>query len=127
MSRRLLLLPALLATVCAGVLAAPIAGAAHHRQRHVFVTVGDDYFAPSHLTRHRAVRVGTKVTWRWAAANTNVHNVKLTRGPRHVRHFRSGTAAAGYRFSRVMRKRGLYRYVCTIHANVMRGVIRVKR
>ena len=126
MSRRLLLLPALLATLLAGILAAPVAGARHHKRPHVFIKVADDYFSPAHLTRHRSVKVGTKVTWRWSTYNTNVHNVKLYRAPRHVKHFRTGFAGGGFRFSKILRKRGLYRYRCQIHPG-MRGVIRVKR
>jgi plastocyanin len=126
MRARLLALPA--AVVAAGaVAAAPGAVAAHHRAPKKVVRVGDDYFAPAKLTRSKRVKVGTIIAWRWSSDNQDTHDVKLTKGPRGVRHFHSRPATAGYVFRRKLTKPGVYHLLCTFHAPEMTQTIRVVR
>jgi plastocyanin len=126
MSRRLMLLTALAATLLAGVAAGPVQGARHHVTKKT-VTVGDDYFAPSKFTKAKHLKVGTRVVFHWPATNSDTHDVKFTKTPRHVRHYHSPPATAGFRWSRTLHKRGVYRFICTFHPATMRGVIVVKR
>lgn len=78
------------------------------------VTVGDDFFRPRRLS----VGAGTRVRWVWRGRD--IHNVTVTSGPRR---FASPTQSRGT-FSRTLRRRGLYRIVCTVHGQRMR--IRVR-
>lgn len=103
------------------LLGAP-AQARHHRHRHRTIRVIDDQFAPARIRVHR----GTIIAWKWSSQNVNSHNVKLTKGPRHVRHFHSRTATTNFTFRRRLTRRGRYHYLCTFHVG-MRGTIRVVR
>ena len=80
------------------------------------VTVGDDFF------RKRSVTIdsGDTVRWRWVGRNS--HNVTVRRGPRK---FNSSTKSSGS-YSKRLRRRGTYRYVCTVHPDSMRGKVVVK-
>jgi plastocyanin len=82
--------------------------------RAASVTVGDDFFRPRKLS----ISAGTRVRWTWHARSA--HNVTVTSGP--VR-FKSPTQSSGT-FSRMLRRRGTYRIVCTIHGQRM--TIRVR-
>lgn len=117
MSRRLtiLLVPVLL---LAAVFALPAQGA---KQKAKTVGVIDYAFTPARLT----VRPGTKIVWKWDAANSAPHDVKLKSAPKGVKKFTSPTATAGITFTRTLTRRGTYRLVCTYHVN-MKQVIVVK-
>jgi plastocyanin len=80
------------------------------------VTVGDNFF------RQRSVTIdsGDTVRWRWVGRNP--HNVTVTRGPIK---FQSRTKTSGS-YSKRLRRRGTYRYVCTIHRASMRGKVVVE-
>jgi plastocyanin len=80
------------------------------------VTVGDDFF------RRKAVTIdsGDTVRWRWVGRNR--HNVTVTRGPRK---FNSSTKSSGS-YSKKLRRRGTYRYICTVHPPSMRGKVVVR-
>jgi plastocyanin len=126
MRARFLVLP--VAVVAAGAVAAvPGAVAAHHRAHKKVVTVGDDFFSPASLTKSRRVKVGTTIAWRWSSDNQDTHDVKLTKGPKGVRHFHSRPATAGYVFRRKLTKPGVYHLLCTFHAPEMKQTIRVVR
>ncbi len=118
MSRRLtiLLVPVLL---LAAVFALPAQGA---KQQAKTVGVIDYAFTPKRLT----VRPGTKIVWKWDAANSAPHDVKLYAAPKGVKKFTSPTATAGITFSKTLSRKGTYKLLCTYHENVMRGVIVVK-
>lgn len=73
------------------------------------VAVGDNYFRP----RTPVVRVGTSVTWRWRGRRR--HNVVFTSGrgrPRGCSTRRGGSC------TRRFRRRGTFRYVCTLHGSM---------
>jgi plastocyanin len=69
------------------------------------VSVDDNFFEPKRVT----VTVGDRVTWKWDGYVA--HNVKVEKGPQK---FKSAIKSEGT-FSRVIRKPGVYRIVCTLH------------
>ena len=73
------------------------------------VSVKDDVFSP----RVAKVDVGGKVVWRWKGSND--HNVRFRSAPKGAKRPSGSTTKASGRFSRTFKKRGTYRYVCTIH------------
>jgi plastocyanin len=85
------------------------------------VQVGDDYYGPAKLT----VKRGTTVKWTWVGDNTNSHDVKLGKGPKGVKKFKSASAASDYSFSKKFTKKGTYKIVCTLH-HTMRMTITVR-
>jgi plastocyanin len=87
------------------------------------VKIGDDYFTPAKLT----VGKGTRIVWRWPGYDESgsVHDVKLVKGPKGVKHFHSESAASDYSFRRTLTKRGRYSLVCTFHEG-MEMSVRVK-
>jgi plastocyanin len=89
------------------------------------VQVRDDYFAPEVIK----VRRGGRVKWDWGAGPTDAHDVALYKGPRGVKKgkFRSPVASAPFTFARRFRKAGTYRFWCTLHSDVMRMQVRVRR
>jgi plastocyanin len=80
------------------------------------VTVGDNFFRPRSVT----IDSGDTVRWRWVGRNP--HNVTVTRGPRK---FHSSTKSSGS-YSKRLRRRGTYRYICTVHPASMRGKVVVE-
>jgi plastocyanin len=82
------------------------------------VSVRDDRFSPKTIQ----VPVGGKVTWVWKGSNP--HNVTFRKVPRGGGK-RSSTTKTSGRFARTFKKRGTYRYVCTIHASIgMKGTVK---
>lgn len=81
------------------------------------VVVRDNFFEPRSVNIHR----GDRVVWIWRGDNP--HNVTFTKVPKGARKRGADTRDSG-RWSRTFRKRGLYKYICTIHAG-MRGTIDV--
>jgi plastocyanin len=69
------------------------------------IAVNDNYFKPKRV----AVVVGDKVTWKWKGFA--VHDVTVVKGPQK---FRSKQQSSGT-FSRVIKKPGTYKIVCTLH------------
>jgi plastocyanin len=110
------------ALVATAVLVGAPAQARHRRHRHRTINVIDDQFVRPRIHVHP----GTTIVWKWSSQNVNSHDVKLTKGPGHVKHFHSRTATQNFTFRRTLRKRGRYRYRCTFHVG-MRGVIAVRR
>ncbi len=78
--------------------------------------MGDLFFKKSSIT----INSGDTVKWRWVGAAP--HDVTVTRGPRK---FHSKTQTKGT-YSKKLRKRGTYRYICTVHAKQMKGKIIVE-
>lgn len=110
---------ALLAASAVVLVAAPAAPGSVPKKR---VTVADNFFDPANFK----VRKGTRIVWRWSRDNSARHDVKLVRGPRGVRRFRSEAATTGYVFRRKLRKRGKYKVICTFHRVLMRQTITVR-
>jgi plastocyanin len=81
------------------------------------VVVNDNFFEPRSVNIHR----GDRVVWLWRGQNP--HNVTFVKVPKGAGKRSSDTQVTG-RWGRVFRKRGLYKYICTIHAG-MRGTIDV--
>ena len=106
----------------AALAAAPaLAGAAASKKRTVIVT--DNYYNPKKLT----INPGDTVRWRWDPEETDVHDVKLAKGPKGVRTFQSDPLAAGESFSRRLTKPGVYRIICTFHEEEMSMTITVRK
>jgi plastocyanin len=80
------------------------------------VTVGDNFF------RQRSVTIDSGDTIRWRWVGRNPHNVTVTRGPRK---FNSSTKSSGS-YAKRLRRRGTYRYICTVHRASMRGKVVVE-
>ncbi len=105
---------AAIATVLALALG-PAAQGRHQATRTV--SVGNDFFSPKRLS----VSSGTTVRWRWRSS-ANTHNVKLSRGPRGTRGFKSKTRDAPYSYTRRLVRRGGYTLVCTIHSGMTQKI-----
>ena len=86
------------------------------------VKVRDNFFAPDALK----VPKGSKITWRWPTNPGDVHDVKLSSGPKGVKKFHSQLAASSYSFAKTLPKPGKYVVICTIHEE-MTMTIRVPR
>ena len=69
------------------------------------VTVNDNFFKSKKVT----VAAGDTVTWKWKGFSA--HNVTVLKGPQK---FESKTQSSGT-FSRVIKKPGTYKIVCTLH------------
>ena len=85
--------------------------------------MGDYYFTPERLR----VKQGGKVSWRWPSAAGDQHDVKATDAPQGAKKFQSDLAASDYSYSRRLKKRGVYKFICTLHPDSMRQRIRVVR
>jgi plastocyanin len=83
------------------------------------VAIRDNFFDP----RSVSIEEDDKVTWSWRGDNS--HNVTFTKVPKTASKNGADTRREG-RWSRRFRKRGLYKYVCTIHSG-QRGSIEVVR
>jgi plastocyanin len=83
------------------------------------VVVMDNFFEP----RFVEIRSGDRVVWVWKGDNS--HNVTFTKVPKSASRKGAETRRRG-RWSRKFRKRGVYKYVCTIHSG-QRGSIEVTR
>lgn len=73
------------------------------------VTVGDNFYKKSKIT----VLVGDKVTWNFIGRG--IHDVVVEKGPAK---FESKKRSYGYKFSKVLKKPGVYQIVCTLHPSM---------
>jgi plastocyanin len=81
------------------------------------VIVMDNFFEPRYLEIHR----GDRVVWVWKGDNS--HNIVFTKVPKQASK-KGAEARREGRWSRKFKRRGLYKYVCTIHSG-QRGSIEV--
>ena len=81
------------------------------------VSVGNDFFSPKRVS----VSSGTTVRWRWRSGAAT-HNVKLRKGPRGVKGFRSKTRDAPYSYTRRLSRRGTYSMFCTLHQGMTQRI-----
>jgi plastocyanin len=77
------------------------------------ITVGNNFLSPSHKT----ISAGTKLRFKWVGGITH-HIVKKAGPGGDIRS--PETSARGVNLSKVLRKRGTYRFVCTIHPTEMK-------
>jgi plastocyanin len=86
------------------------------------IEVGDNYYTPKTVT----VKRNTTVKWKWPSFEQagDVHDVKLTSGPKGVKKFQSESASTDYTFKRKLTVAGTYKLVCTLH-HEMRMTIKV--
>ena len=109
-----------LALVPLGLAGVALPAAASEPAAHAAATkkvkVGDLFFKKSKIT----VESGDTVKWTWVGVAP--HDVTVTSGPRK---FHSRTQTSGT-YSKKLRKRGTYRYICTVHPTQMKGKIVVK-
>ena len=110
-------------TLIAGValLGAAPATAGSGKPQRKKVEVGDNFFAPTKLT----VNKGSTITWVWPDEAIDVHDVKLSKGPKGVKKFHSEPASSGFTYKRKLKVPGLYKIVCTLHEE-MTMTIRVR-
>ncbi len=92
------------------------------------VRVADDYYAPTTVR----IRRGGKVKFKWARSNLNPHNVTLKRGPkkltrRQKRKLRSRTGSYGIKFNPKFKRRGTYKFYCTLHPGTMQMTVKVRK
>jgi plastocyanin len=89
------------------------------------IEVADDFFSPTDIS----VKSNTKVKYKWNPANLDQHNVVLSTGPKKVdkKEFKSATGTIGIKFAPVFEKKGAYDFVCTIHPDVMKMKVTVKK
>jgi plastocyanin len=109
----LTLVPVVLAAAAIPALASEPTAHASATKR---VKVGDLFFKKSKIT----INSGDTVKWTWVGQAP--HNVTVTKGPKK---FHSKTKTSGS-YSKKIRRRGTYRYICTVHPTQMKGKIVVK-
>jgi plastocyanin len=118
---------ALLVAALAALVLAPAAGAgaAGTKKDPKIVKVRDDFFTPTKVK----VKKGGFVKWSWGDQNINSHNVTLKHGPKGVKRkkFRSITGAIGISFKKQFTVKGKYNFYCTIHPDIMRMQVVVKK
>jgi plastocyanin len=114
---------AVVSTLIAGVAllgAAPAVAGSGKPQRKK-VEVGDNFYSPSKLT----VNKGSTITWVWPDEALDVHDVKLSKGPKGAKKFQSDPGGAGFKYKRTLKVPGTYKIVCTLHEE-MTMTIRVR-
>lgn len=109
MLRKKMLAPIAVAAVVAVAAFAGIAQA----EPEATITVGNNFLSPSKKT----ISSGTKLRFKWVGGLR--HHIVKTEGPGG--DIRSpSTSKRGVNLAKVIRKRGTYRFVCTIHPTEMR-------
>jgi len=98
-------------------------GAAVRKPQKKTVDVADNYYGPSKLT----VNKGSKITWVWDDGAIEVHDVKLTKGPKGEKKFASEPGGVGYKYTRTLKTPGVYKIICTFHEEDMRMTITVRK
>lgn len=107
------------------VLAVTAVGAAGAAAKTPKILVADDYFSPAKVK----VKQGDKVKFVWDAMNINTHNATLKKGPKKVKKkdFTSRSGAIGLKFTPKFKKKGTYKFICTIHPVVMQAEVKVTK
>jgi plastocyanin len=83
------------------------------------ITVGNNFLSPSSKT----ISAGTKLRFKWVGGIT--HKIVKAKGPGG--EIRSPeTSARGVNLSKVLRKRGTYRFRCVIHPTEMKTKVVVR-
>jgi plastocyanin len=84
------------------------------------ITVGNNFLSPGKKT----VSQGTKVRFKWAGGER--HHIVKSEGPGGHIHSPT-TSKRGVHLAPTLRKRGTYRFICTIHPTEMRLKLTVVR
>ena len=108
-------------TGAAALAVAPTVGAGTGIVAKRTVKVRDYYFSPATMT----VKKNTQITWRWPNDSGDLHDVKLARGPKGVKRFRSDMAAVSFSYRRTLKVAGKYKIICTLHPTEMVQTIKV--
>jgi plastocyanin len=87
------------------------------------VSIGDYFFAPKKVT----VKENTVVLWHWPKAGGDSHDVYLKKGPKGVKHFHSDIFSADASYKQKLKVPGTYSVICTLHPDVMKLTIVVKK
>jgi plastocyanin len=118
---------ALVAIAATAVAVAPAsqAGKSQKPKQGPTVKVVDDFFAPTDVK----VKPNTQVKYKWDKTNLNSHNVIIQKGPKGInkKDFKSATGSIGVKFKPVFKKKGTYDFLCTIHPDVMKMKVTVKK
>ena len=118
---------ALVAIAATAVAAAPAseAGKSKKPKKGPTVKVVDDFFSPTDVK----IKPNTKVKYKWDPSNTDSHNVVIQKGPKGInkKDFKSATGSIGVKFKPVFEKKGTYDFVCTIHPDLMKMKVTVKK
>ena len=116
-----MLLPVCGALAALGLAHTALAAAGAHSSATKRVSLHDDFFSPKRIT----ISSGDRVRWMWRGEND--HNVRFRRVPRGVSTKPGSSTRFSGTFTRKFRKRGTYRYVCTIHQDFgMTGSVKVE-
>jgi len=113
------------AALAATGLAAAVMPAQAGKQKVIKRSVGveDYYFTPAKMT----VKAGTYVYWKWPASGGDGHDVYLKKGPKGAKKFASDVFFADEKFRQRLTVPGRYSIICTLHEDVMKQTITVKR
>jgi len=89
------------------------------------IKVADDFYSPTAVT----VKPNTKVKFKWDPSNLDQHNVIISKGPKKIdkNDFKSATGTIGIKFAPVFEKKGTYDFLCSIHPDVMKLKVTVKK
>ncbi len=116
---------ALIALAVGALAATGVASPLAKGKKPLKVKVLDDYYTPGKVK----VKKNGKVTWKWGQVFNN-HNVTLKKGPKGVKKSKftsQTTGAEGFKFTKKFKKPGKYNFYCTIHPDVMKMKVVVKR
>ncbi len=114
MRKRAILL-ALITIAAASVVALGVAQAA----QAATITVGNNFLSPPSKT----ISAGTKLRFKWVGGFTH----KIVKGKGPGGDIRSPeTSARGVNLSKILRKRGTYRFLCVIHPTEMKAKVVVR-
>jgi plastocyanin len=131
---------ALVAIAATAVAVAPAtqAGKSGKPKKGPTIKVVDDFYTPTAVK----VKPNTRVKFKWDKTNLNPHNVVLQKAPKGVskkecRYSKgevpmkdcgsSPTGSIGVKFKPVFKKKGTYDFLCTIHPDVMKTKVTVKK
>jgi plastocyanin len=118
--------------VATAMLAMPATGIAGKTAK---VKVNDDYYSPTKLS----IKKKTKVKFSWNSSNINTHNVTMKSGPKGVKKSKqcasgpvtkcnkSASGSIGINFAPTFDKTGTYNFYCTVHPDLMKIKITVKK
>ena len=104
---------AIASVAAVGAMVAALAGVALGDTPKATITVGNNFLSPSSKT----IDAGTKLRFKWLGGE--LHHIVKTKGPGG--EIKSpATRKKGVNLSKVIDKRGTYRFICTFHPTEMK-------